>query len=61
MRPKKYPQRITKAKPFINKCNWEGINVLSEKDYWKKLEKNNITIALCILKRKNLSCLRFKI
>ena len=61
MRPKKDPQRLTKIKPFINKCNWERINVLSEKDYWKKLDKNNITIALCILKRTNLSCLCFKI
>ena len=30
-------QRITKIKPFVNKCNCEGINFLSKKDYWKKL------------------------
>ena len=41
---KKDPQRITKIKPFINKCNWEGRNHLSEKDDWKKFEKNNVTI-----------------
>ena len=29
---KKYPQRITKVKPFVNKSYWEGINVPSEKD-----------------------------
>ena len=29
---KKYPQRITQIKPFINKYNWEGINSPSEKD-----------------------------
>ena len=29
------PQGITKMKPFINKCNWEGINFSSEKDDWK--------------------------
>ena len=55
---KKDPQRITKIKPFINKCNWEGI------DAWKKVEKNNVTIALNIFyvkKEKNISCLYFKI
>ena len=36
---KKDPQRIVKIKPFINKYNWKGINVLSEKDDWKKSEK----------------------
>ena len=33
------PQRITKIKPFINRCNWEGINFPSEKDDWKNLRK----------------------
>ena len=28
---KKNLQKITKIKPFINKCNWEGIN---KKDDW---------------------------
>ena len=37
---KKDPQRVTKIKPFINKYNWEGINFPSEKDDWKKIEKN---------------------
>ena len=46
---KKDPQRITKIKPFINKYNWEGINFPSEKDDWKKFEKNNVTIALNVL------------
>ena len=35
----------------------------SEKDDWKKIEKNNVTIALNILyvkKEKNISCLCFK-
>ena len=52
---KKNPQRITKIKLFINKYNLEGINIPSEKDDWKKFEKNNVTIALnvCILKKKN--------
>ena len=40
------PKRITKIKPFTNKYNWEGIDFPSEKDDWKKFEKNNLTIAL---------------
>ena len=46
---KKDPQRITKIKPFINKYNWEGTNFPSEKDDWKKFEKNNVTIAINVL------------
>ena len=29
---KKYPQRITKIKTFVNKYKWEEINFPSEKD-----------------------------
>ena len=46
---KKEPQNIKKIKPFVNKYNWEGINYSSEKDDWKKNEKNNVTIALNVL------------
>ena len=49
---KKDSQRITEIKPFINKCNWERINYSSEKDGWKKIEKNNVTIALNVLYTK---------
>ena len=42
-------QRTTKIKPFISKYNWELINFLSEKDDWKKYEKNNVTIAPNVL------------
>ena len=49
---KKNPQRVTKIKPFINKYNWEGINLPSEEDNWKKFEKNNVTIALNVLHAK---------
>ena len=35
-----------KIKPFIDKYNWKGISVLSGKDDWKKIEKNNLTITL---------------
>ena len=60
---KKDPQRITKIKPFINKYNWNGINFPSEKDNWKKIEKNNVICMLNGLyakKEKNISCLCFK-
>ena len=49
---KKDWQRITKIKPFINKYNWKGINFPSEKDDWKKIKKNNVTIALNVLYAK---------
>ena len=40
---------MTKIKPFINKYNSEGITFSSEKDDWKKFEKNNVTNALNVL------------
>ena len=46
---KKDPQRITKIKPFMNKCNREGVNSPLEKDDWKKVEKNNVKIAFNVL------------
>ena len=49
---KKDSQRITKIKPFMNKYNWEGINFSSQKDDWKRFEKNNVTIALNVLYAK---------
>ena len=51
-RNKKDPQRITKIKSFINKYNWEGVNYPSEKNEWKKIEKNNVTIVLNVLYAK---------
>ena len=43
---KKYLQRITQIKPFMNKYNWERKYFPSEKDDWKKIEKNNVTYIL---------------
>ena len=43
----------TKIKTFINKYKWDGINFLSEKNDWKKTEKNSVTIALNVLYVKN--------
>ena len=38
---RKYPQRITKIIPFLNKYDWEETNFPSEKDDWKEIEENN--------------------
>ena len=43
---KKDLQRTIKIKLFIDKYNWEGIICPSEKNDWKNLNKNNLTIAL---------------
>ena len=60
---KKDLQRITKVKPFINKYNWVRINVPSEKNDCKKIEKNNATIAPNVLyaEKEKISCLCFKL
>ena len=49
---KKDPQRITKTKPFINKYNREGKNFPSEKDDWKKIEKDSIAAVHNVLHAK---------
>ena len=36
----------------MNKYNWKGINVLSEKDAWKKFEKYNVKIVLNVFYNK---------
>ena len=46
---KKNPQRITKIKPFIVRCNWKGIDFPPQSKDWKKFESNNKSIALNIL------------
>ena len=46
------PERVAVIKPFINKCNWKGINYSLKRDDWKTFEKNNPTIALNILYNK---------
>ena len=43
---------MTKIKPFLSKYEWEGIHFSSEKDDWKKTEKNNVTVVLNILYAK---------
>ena len=45
----KHSEKITKIKPFINKCKWEGMNFLSEKYDWKTFYKNYVTIGLNLL------------
>ena len=59
-RIKKYPEKITKVKLFINKYNWEGTNFPPQKDDSKKFKKN-ITITLNFLyDRKENFCFCFK-
>ena len=55
-------QGITKIKPFIDKQNWKGINFPSEKDDWKKFERNNVTLLLmfCMLRKKYISKHKFQ-
>ena len=38
----------------MNKYNWKGINCPSEKDIWKMLSKNNLTIVLNVLYEKEM-------
>ena len=44
----KYPQRVSKIKPFIDQYNWSDIDFPSTSKDWKKIELNN-EIALNIL------------
>ena len=46
---KTYPERISKLKPYINKYNWEGIELPAEPTDYKKFERNDKTIVLNIL------------
>ena len=48
----KHSERIKKSNFFINRYNWEGINFPSEIDDGKKIEKNNLIIALNVLYTK---------
>ena len=49
----KNSERMTKIKPFINKYKWKGIHFSSEKDNWKKFEKNSLTTGLNVLYAEN--------
>ena len=45
-------QRIAKITLFINTYNQKGLSYRSEKDGWKKFEKNNVTNSLNVLYAK---------
>ena len=45
-------QKRAKTKHFINKYNWDRINLSSEKDDWYEFEKNAGKIALSVLYAK---------
>ena len=40
------PQKISKIKHYISRCNWEGIVFPAGLNDWKTFEQNNKTIAL---------------
>ena len=44
-----HPERVLNIKPFIKKCNWEGINYSSKVGDWEGFEKNNLTVVLNVL------------
>ena len=46
---KNHPERILNIKPFIDQCNWKGIDFPPEIKDWKKFEQDNKEIALNIL------------
>ena len=49
-------------KIFVNEYDWEGINFPSEKNDWKKVQKNNVSIAIIdfYAKKKNYILLMFQ-
>ena len=49
---KKDTQRKINLNFFLNNYNWEEIDFPSEKDDWKKIEKNNVRIAFNVLHGK---------
>ena len=54
-------RRSIHEEPFMNIYNLEEINYSSEKDDWKRYEKNNLTVTLIfhMLKRR-ISWLQFR-
>ena len=53
---KEEPQRIKKIKTVTDIYDLEGKSHSSEKNDWKKIEKNNQIIALNVLFTKKISC-----
>ena len=43
---KKDLERLTKIKPYTDKQNWKLINYPTERNDWKKFEKNDLTNPL---------------
>ena len=48
-----HPERVSNIKPFINKCNWKGINYPSKMDDWKTFDKiiKQLLLIFCISKK----------
>ena len=45
-------KKKTKIKPFTNKYNWRRMFFSPQNNKWKKIEENNVTIALNVLYAK---------
>ena len=45
----KNQKKYQKSNIFIDKYNWETINIMSEKDDWKKLEKQSDDCSKCFM------------
>ena len=48
----KHSERIMEIKTLMIRYNLEGINFTSEKDDWKKIETNDLIIALNVFYAK---------
>ena len=58
------PEKTSDLKQIMNKNNCNQIKYPSKIDDWKKIERNNPTIVLNVLyikRKRNMSCLYFKI
>ena len=61
----KYPQIISKIKPFVDLYNWKEVDFPSHSKDWKKFELNNKSVALNILlvpynTEKSKTCIQIK-
>ena len=54
----KRAERITKVKPFVNKCKWERINFHQKKDDWEKFEKIVSIVVIPLEQKTNLNCIK---
>ena len=54
----KHTKRIAKIKRFVNKYKGKGIKFPSEKEGWKKIEKNSLTFIYFLDSTNSYNCLQ---